>query len=358
MEILLMLSALFIGFILTIIAVPPILRVARAKKMFDINGGRKIHKQVVPPLGGVAIFIGFVLSTIFFTDGLSFDSLKYIIAAIILLFFIGLKDDLLTISARKKFIVQFLSAIILVSFTNLRFTNLHGMFGIHEVNYFVGFIISLFATLVFINAYNLIDGIDGLASGLGILAGTVLGVMFYLSDNAQFAIMSFALVGSLSGFFLYNVFGKTNKLFMGDTGSLIVGLVISALVIKFNEIHYLSSAHIKFQSPVFTFAVVIVPLIDTLRVITIRILQGKSPFFADNNHIHHRLLYLFPSHIKVTLIIIEVNILIIGLALHLNALSLNINIQFAIILLVGVLTSFIPSYLLNTNISNQSRVPV
>jgi UDP-N-acetylmuramyl pentapeptide phosphotransferase/UDP-N-acetylglucosamine-1-phosphate transferase len=134
---------------------------------------------------------------------------------------------------------------------------------------------------------------------------------------------------------------------MGDTGSLIIGLVISALVVKFNEFNIDSSVlYAVDAAPVLSFAIIIVPLVDTLRVMTIRILNKKSPFTADNNHIHHRLLELVPSHLKVTLIIVAANTLIIALAFLLNKLSLDINIQFILVLVAGIILSFIPSVIL------------
>jgi UDP-N-acetylmuramyl pentapeptide phosphotransferase/UDP-N-acetylglucosamine-1-phosphate transferase len=226
MELFLILGALSIGFALVVIAIPTILRVARAKNLFESIDNRKIHSGTIPSLGGVAIFIGFILSTIIATDGYSFDSLKYIIASVMLMFFIGLKDDLLIISPSKKLIVQIFAGILLITLGNVRFTNLHGIFGLYEIHYLVSILITLFTMLVIINAFNLIDGIDGLASGLAMFAATVFGAWFYLAREIQFSIMSFALVGSLAGFFIFNVFGHKNKLFMGDAGSLIIGLVI------------------------------------------------------------------------------------------------------------------------------------
>lgn len=356
MEILLVIGAFLIAFVLVLISVPPILRVAKAKKLYDTFNERKIHTQVIPPLGGVAIFIGFVLSSIIATDGLSFDSLKYIIASVIVMFFIGLKDDLMDISASKKLVIQFFAAVILVALGNVRFTNLQGIFGIHEINYFVSIVLSIFAVLVIINAFNLVDGIDGLASGLAILAGTVLGTWFYISGNFQFAIMSFALVGSLLGFFLYNVFGNSNKLFMGDTGSLIIGIIISALIVKFNELNLVNTtAYAISAAPAVSFAIIIVPLIDVLRVMTIRISQKRSPFSPDNNHVHHRLLRLYSPHLKVTTIIVSANICLIIFALALNRYIISVNFQFVVLFLVGTGLTFVPSILLKQRVNKKTK---
>lgn len=347
MNLILTIGAFLIGLILVIISIPAIVRVANAKHLFEPFQERKVHTKIVPPMGGVAIFIGFTLSSIIATDGISFDALKYIIASVIIIFFIGLKDDLMDISARKKLLVQVFAAVILITLGNVRFTYLHGIFGTNEIGFGVSLILSIFAMVVIINAFNLIDGIDGLASGLAILAAIVFGTWFYVAGHIQFAILSFALVGSLVGFFIYNVFGRRNKLFMGDTGSLIIGLVVSALVVKFNEFNIAKTLPYAISAaPAVSFAIIIVPMIDILRVMTIRISNKKSPFSADKNHIHHRLLKLVSSHFKVTLIIITANAFIIAFALLLNHLSLNINLQFILVFLSGVVISFIPSVLL------------
>ncbi len=347
MEIILVTGAFVISFALVVISIPTILRIAKAKKLFDNFNERKIHTGALPPLGGVAIFIGFVLSTIIATDGLSFDSLKYIIAAVTIMFFIGLRDDLMDISARKKLIIQFFAAVILVALGNVRFTNLHGILGIYEINYFTSIIISLFAIVVIINAFNLIDGVDGLASGVAMLASLCFGTWFFLAGNYPLSIMAFAMLGSLSAFFLYNVFGKRNKLFMGDTGSLIIGIVASAMVVKFNELNIDKSLpYVVNAAPALSFAVIVVPLIDTLRVMTIRIIQKRSPFSADTNHVHHHLIALYKVHLKVTSLIVVANILIIVMAFLLDGMDWNGNLKFLVVFSVGILCSYVPTLLL------------
>lgn len=358
MELTLTIGALIIGFLLVMISIPPIIRVANAKHLFEPFDERRVHTKIVPPLGGVAIFIGFTLSSIIATDGISFDALKYIIASVIIMFFIGLKDDLMDISARKKLMVQVFAAVILITLGNVRITNLHGIMGTNEIGYITSIILSIFAMVVIINAFNLIDGIDGLASGLAMVAAASFGIWFFIAGNIQFAILSFALVGSSAGFFIYNVFGNQNKLFMGDTGSLIIGLVISALVVKFNEINVnLSESYAIAAAPAVSLAIIIIPLVDVLRVMAIRIYNGISPFSPDNNHIHHRLLSLVSSHLKVTLIIITINIVIIVFALFLNHLQINVNVQFIFVLLAGIIFSLIPAVVLKIKSAEKIKSP-
>ncbi len=355
MEIILILVAFIISTILVLLTVPPIVKIANAKKLYEPFEERKVHTKIVPPLGGVAIFIAFVLSTIIATDGLNFPSLKYILAAVIIMFFIGLKDDILVISARKKLMIQAFATVLLITMGDIRFTNLHGMLGIYELNYLPSISLTLFAMLGIINAFNLIDGIDGLASGISTIASSSFGLWFYLSGNYELSIMSFALAGSLIGFFAFNVFGTKNKLFMGDTGSLIIGIVVAILVVKFNELNLIAGKYEIASAPAFSFALISVPIIDTLRVFTIRISLGKSPFAPDKNHIHHNLLTAFPgNHLKVTLIIMAANIVMIGFGILFNYTGWGPNTQFALLLLIGILFSLFPGLILTAKRNRKS----
>ncbi|NQU51813.1 MAG: undecaprenyl/decaprenyl-phosphate alpha-N-acetylglucosaminyl 1-phosphate transferase [Bacteroidetes bacterium] len=339
--------SIVLAFLLVVISIPAIVRISVKKHLFEKIDDRKIHKYLVPTLGGIAIFLGFILSTIISTNGYSFDELKYIIASIIFVFFIGLKDDLIIVSNRKKFVIQVFAALLLIFLGNIRLTNFHGFLGLHNVNFFIGSLTTLFLMVLTINAYNLIDGIDGLASGLAMVAAFTFGVWFVLAKEFEYAVMSFALVGSLLGFFIYNVFGTTNKIFMGDAGSLVIGLTMSALLVRYNQIDSSPQLPIYLQeAPAVSFAIVLVPLIDTLRVFAIRIKQGKSPFAPDTNHVHHRLLRLFGNHLKVTLTIVFVNGIFVVIAVGLNYLSINIHQQFLILIILALIVSYIPAVLI------------
>lgn len=346
--------AMLLSFGLVIFTIPAIVQISKEKHLYEIIDDRKIHKHLVPALGGTAIFIGFIVSTIISTNGFSLDELKYIIASIILVFFIGLKDDLITVSNQKKFIIQVFAALLLVFLGNIRLTNFHGFLGLYSIDYITSSFATLFLMTLTINAYNLIDGIDGLASGLAIMASIIFGICFIFVEEYQYATMSFALAGSLMGFFLFNVFGTKNKVFMGDAGSLVIGLTMSVLIVKFNEIDSSQQLPAILQeTPAFSFAVVIVPLIDTLRVFSIRIKSGHSPFAPDNNHVHHRLLRIYGNHLKVTLTILFVNIIFVFIALILSYFSINIHIQFLILILLALIVSYIPAVIIN----NRERHP-
>jgi UDP-N-acetylmuramyl pentapeptide phosphotransferase/UDP-N-acetylglucosamine-1-phosphate transferase len=284
----------------------------KALKMYDQPNGRSSATVAVPTLGGIAIFFSYIISATIGIDGNAFQGLTSIFVAVLLMFFIGMKDDILNISPYKKITAQLITAAILIFNAGIRFTNLHGFLGIQELNPFEGVLLTAFVMIVFINAYNLIDGIDGLAAGLGIFATIIFGTWFFLSGHFEYAILSFALTGALSGFFFYNVYGSKNKIFMGDTGSLVLGTIMSVIVIKFNEFNIDQSAAWSISSaPAVSFAILIYPLFDTMRVFTIRILNKRSPFSPDKNHLHHRLLAIGFSHKQATYIIISTSILVL-----------------------------------------------
>lgn len=339
---------LLLGFTFVCLTIPPIIRVSIAKHLYDSPNERKVSKKVVPTLGGVAIFIGFILSTIIATDGYNFGELKYLIAAVVAMFFVGLKDDLMDISALKKFSIQLATATVLIVLGNLRFTNLQGVLGINEISYPISFVITIFIMIGLINAINLIDGIDGLASAIGIIATTSFGTWFLLAGHEEYGITSFCLSGSLIAFFFFNVFGKKHKIFMGDTGSLILGVIIAVLVIKFNEFNINQQGpYAIHNAPIVSIAILIIPVIDTLKVFFIRISEKKSPFSPDMNHIHHKFIKLGFSHLKSTLMIAVANIIFIAFTLAVYR-DININNLMMFVLASGFIVAYIPSFLLKS----------
>ncbi len=309
------------AFLITFLAIPSIIKVAIIKNLIDEPGERKSHKSSIPTLGGLAIFAGVVFSFTFWSAG--FDNLmtQYIIAAIIVLFFVGIKDDIVELTARKKFAGQLISAIIIVLFANIRLTSMYGIFGVYEVPYWFSILFSIFTILVIINSYNLIDGIDGLAGGIGTIAAFTFGLWFYNYNEITLCILAFTLFASLLAFLVYNFSPAT--IFMGDTGSLIVGLILAALTVSFIELSFSSPPYaFPFRSsPAMAVAILIIPLVDTFRVFVVRLLNGKSPFKADRNHLHHQLLDLGMSHRLACVILFGINLFFIFIALVLRDIS-------------------------------------
>ena len=306
------------AFIITFLAIPSIIKVAVIKNLFDEPGGRKAHKSSIPTLGGIAIFGGVVFSFTFWSAGFNFPGTQYIIAALIVMFFIGIKDDIIELPASKKFYGQLVAAIIIVLFANIRITSLYGIFGIDQIPYWFSLSFSLFTILLIINAFNLVDGVDGLAAGIGSIAAFTYGIYFYNYNEIALCILSFSLFSALLAFLVYN-FAPAN-IFMGDTGSLIIGLILAILTINFIELSFdTPPAGFPFKSsPAMAIAILILPLFDTMRVFTIRILNKRSPFKADRNHMHHVLLDmgLNQRETSLTLYLVNVGFILVALALR------------------------------------------
>ena len=303
-----------IAFTITYLGIPIIVKAAVNKGLFAETNRRSTHKKPVPVLGGVGLFAGFILSTTVVAGAYFKFELSYFITGLLLIFIVGVKDDLLGGTPHKKLIGQTLAALLICVLADIRISNLHGFIGIGHIPYFLSIILTVFVMLVMINGFNLIDGIDGLASGIGILVSFVLGCWFFISGNIACTVMCSALFGSLVSFFNYNVFSRKNKIFLGDTGSHIIGLVLGVLVVRFLQLEP-SVKGIAEIDPAIAFSVslFILPLFDTLRVFSIRIAQGKSPFNGDRQHIHHRMLELGFSHLQSSLILLSVNLVFIAI---------------------------------------------
>lgn len=310
----------------------PIMTIAKEKHLMDEPDSRSVHSVNVPTLGGIGIFISLILVISLAGSILNSRNLLIMAGAITLLFFLGLKDDLLVLSPRKKFLGQLLASFLLVTITDIRIIGFSNMFSVEVLPYWVSIAFTVFVFVLIINALNLIDGVDGLAGSIALMASLVFGVLFYQANYIGSATLAVALAGTLVAFLRLN-FSKTNKIFMGDTGSLVVGFMLAVFAVS-----YISYSQVKTplgatdSSPILTVAILFYPLMDTLRIFFIRIFIHKtSPFIADKNHIHHRILSLGYSHIQTTAIIIIFNILVIGFAYSIR--SLEIHLQ--LLLLIG-----------------------
>ena len=324
--------AVLLSFILTFVTIPSIVNVSNAKNLFDEPNRRRLNKVVVPTMGGIAIFIGFSLSSLLFLGKGSPHELRYLIIAIIMMLFIGIKDDILVIAPSKKLMVQFAAALILVLLGNFRIVHTYELFSATILNDWISIPLSVLVILFLINALNLIDGIDGLAGGLALFVSLALGSWFMLAGHLNSAILCFSFGGSLVAFLFYNLRGGKNKIFMGDTGSLILGVFLAAMVIRFNELNYAATPPFRFsQAPLIALALMIVPVTDTLRVFFIRIKNKRSPFSPDMNHFHHLLIKSGFSHIQATCFMLSYTIFFTTLALTFSHFNLNLSLTFPLL---------------------------
>ncbi|HTI12641.1 MAG TPA: MraY family glycosyltransferase [Puia sp.] len=319
------LLSIAISFTITFLAIPAIINVAEMKKLFDMPDERKVHHSPITPLGGLGIFAGFVFGCLLTLHFNQYPDLQYFMAAALVIFFLGLKDDILVISPVKKFIGQVLAAFIIIYYGGIQIRSMHGFLGVYQLPEMFSLLLTYFAVIVVINSFNLIDGVDGLAGSLGLLSTVVFGVYFLNVDMLPYAVIAFSLAGSLLAFLIFNF--QPAKIFMGDTGSLLVGTINAILVIKF--INVANTEDVTFPilaSPAVGFTILMIPLLDTLRVFGIRILHRRSPFSPDRNHIHHLLLDRGFSHRAITLTLVSINLIMIILVFLGRSLSCTLLI--------------------------------
>jgi len=300
------LLSLTISFTITFLAIPVIINVADMKKLFDVPDARKIHQVAITPLGGIGIFAGFVFGCLLTINFKYSSEFQYFIAATMVIFFLGLKDDILVLTPIKKFIGQVLAAFLIIYYGRIQIRSMHGFFGIHELPEMFSLLISYFSVIVIINSFNLIDGVDGLAGTLGLMSSALFGIYFLNAGMEPYYVLAFSLCGSLIAFLIFNF--QPAKIFMGDTGSLLVGVVNAILVLKFIDPgEGPQSVNPIISSPAIGFTILMMPLLDTLRVFAIRIFKRRSPFSPDRNHIHHLLMDRGLSHRTITLLLVAIN---------------------------------------------------
>ncbi len=332
MEIILLTMTL--AFIITFTAIPVIINVSKIKKLYDLPNARKIHARPIPSLGGLGIFAGFIIACLMTIPLKSASGFQYFFAASLVIFFLGLKDDILILTPMKKIIGQAIAAFIIIYKGGIVINSMHGFLGVHEMPEMIGMALTYLTVIVIINSFNLIDGVDGLAGGLGIFTTMVFGVYFYLVGEVHYATLGLAMSGSLLAFLIFN--RSPARIFMGDTGSLLIGLINAILAIHFINIADDPGTILKLNAPpAIAISLLIIPLFDTLRVFAIRIFNRRSPFSPDRNHIHHILLDRGMSHTAVCLSLVMANILFVTIAYLLNPLNINLIIPILLSIAFG-----------------------
>ncbi|NDV46150.1 undecaprenyl/decaprenyl-phosphate alpha-N-acetylglucosaminyl 1-phosphate transferase [Paludibacter sp. 221] len=305
------------SFIVGLICMPAVVRIAKERDFVVKPNKRTSHEGAIPNVGGINVFISFFLTVALFSFRF-IDQYQFLFVGVFFILIVGFVDDLIDIKAYWKLIGELLAGFFMIVLSDVRLTSFHGFLGIYELPLWASYAVSFFVYIVIVNALNLIDGVDGLASGLGMLYCLFFGVYFTLVGHNNLALCAYTILGALAVFFIYNVFGKKNKIFMGDCGSLFLGYMINLFVIQFCELnayHVVPEQYQMSAAPAVAICVLMVPLFDTVRVMITRMKKGISPFFPDKNHIHHLLLKIGLKHRQVSLVLITENILFIILGL-------------------------------------------
>ncbi|MFY0651252.1 MAG: undecaprenyl/decaprenyl-phosphate alpha-N-acetylglucosaminyl 1-phosphate transferase [Cyclobacteriaceae bacterium] len=297
------------AFAISYLIFPPAIKAFYNFGLVDNPGGRKIHTSETPALGGIPIFLGVILSLSVWLPIGMIANYKFFIVAIVFIFILGLRDDLSPVKAIQKLIGQIAAASLLFFLCDIRIESFYGLFGLYQMPLWLSYFATVFTIIVITNAYNLIDGIDGLAGSVGLITLLFLGTWFLITGEEHFSFIGLAFAGAILAFLIYN--WSPSKIFMGDSGSSIIGLLIAFYTIYFisSNAHLPSSATLKFKANIGTpVGLLIIPLLDTFRIFIKRTFAGKSFMKPDNNHIHHVLLSLGNDHKQATIILISIKL--------------------------------------------------
>lgn len=348
------LAGFFMAYIMARVSFPAIEYAAEVKQLTDASDKRSSHEGNVPNLGGIGIFLGLVMAITILGAVLETKLLLIVLGGLSILFFLGLKDDVLVLSASKKFMGQLLAAVLLIVFNDMRIKGLSGLFDVHVMPYWISVLLTLFVYMLIINAFNLIDGVDGLAGTLALVSSLAFGYYYLQINDMTLVVLAAALIGALLPFLRYN-FSKTKKMFMGDTGSMIIGFLIAVMAVRLISISEINATNTFYiAAPSLVMAVLFFPLLDTLRIFVIRIfIHKKSPFSADRNHIHHQFLLLGYSHTKTTFTIVFINTILIVLSYACRDMSLLW--QLLILIVTGSLLYAVPFVLARLGTQQKSN---
>lgn len=330
--------AFLTAFATSILFFPVLIQLFTKYKLSDSPGGRKIHQNVVPSMGGIGFFIAAAISIGIWNWQFSIPDIRYIFGGVLLMFFVGLRDDFVELNASKKLLGQLVSVLLVVVVADIRVRDFHGFLGIEELNLFSSYAFSIIVLLALTNGFNLIDGLDGLAGTIAIISFSFLGIWFYMQGVESYALISFTFLGGVLAFLVFN--WHPAKIFMGDTGSLTLGFTLGTLIIAFMEINegLPNGTFLKFESTfAASVALMIFPLYDMARVFARRISQGKGPMSPDKSHVHHFLMRMGLQHNQVALILgfIQLSVILIVIILKDFSDNLVLPIISAIVITLG-----------------------
>ena len=340
-------SSALIGFLSALVAAllvvsfmhPKVVKFAKRRNVVDNPNARKLQKNPIPVMGGVAVFFGLIaglcVSTIFF----DINTLLPMFVAMSVMLCVGVADDVSGLSPWLRFAIEIVMVFMIMFITNMSLNNLHGLWGYTELPNWISIPLTIVAVVGMINAINLIDGVDGLSSGFCILASVAFGILFLKAGDTAMLLLCLLSIGALLPFFFHNVFGVKSKMFIGDGGSLMMGVVMSSYVVTAinsgNECSAFAASG-NFGLVAFTLAVMCVPVFDTVRVMAMRILRRTSPFHPDKTHLHHLFIELGFSHVGTTISVLTINVIVVLLWYLVYKLGGSADMQFYVVMASGI----------------------
>lgn len=331
-----------VALIATIWFQPHILSIAKEKNIVDNPDARKLQRIPIPVMGGIAVVFGLLAGVMAFNLFGNFNDMAALFVAVVVIMFVGLVDDIKGLSPRLRFVVEILLIAYLIYATGNQINDFHGLWGVDMLPSWASVPLTIFACVGIINAINMIDGVDGYSSGYCIMASFYFGWSFYRLGNVRMVALAAIMVASLLPFFCCNVFGKHSKMFIGDSGTLSMGVLISYFVSNIltasNNVEVVMAGNLGLIP--LTLAVMSVPIFDTLRVMSSRILRKCSPFHPDKTHLHHAFIDLGFSHIGTTFSILSMNTLVVICWYVAYRLGATIDVQLYIVIAMGVMITF------------------
>jgi len=340
----------FLGiFAISYLLIPKIRSIAIKLNLSDTPDKRSSHITPVPTFGGVIFYISYIV-LLFFIQNLDVNHVSVtLLASISILFFTGLLDDFKNLSPRIKFLFQIIGVAILMFQPDFRIVSLHGFMGVYEIPIAISVAGSMFFLLALVNAFNLIDGIDGLSGITGIIIASFYSLVLFNLGHYFYLSISLATIGTLLAFLRFN-FSIKRKIFMGDTGSLVIGLVLGLLTLKLMAVGDAAHNSLFFnrgQLPLFLAGVLFIPTLDTIRVMLLRFTKGVSMFKPDRNHIHHILVDFGFSHRRASFCIGFINFIVASVMFYVTQ-QFTIVISLLILILMFFI-AFTVLFLMNKN---------
>lgn len=337
-----LIPALF-AFLGTLWIHPKVLKIAIMKNLVDNPDARKLQRNPVPVMGGIAVFFGILIGLCSSQTIFENADVFMLVSAMTIMLYTGTIDDIIDLTPTIRFVIEILVVLWLIAINDSSINSFWGLWGIGVIPDWAAWPLTIFAAVGIINAVNLIDGVNGLSSGFCFMASTLFAIMFYYSGNTVMCTLAVSASGAIVPFFLHNVFGKSTKMFIGDGGTLVIGTTMSMFVISILGENSLSAQYaFKGMGLIpFTLAILAVPIFDTLRVMSTRMLHGSSPFHPDKTHLHHMFIDLGFSHVGTTVSILTLNFLIVATWFLSYKLGASVEVQLYIVLLLSIMATFV-----------------
>lgn len=331
----------FLSFTVTTVVYPFVLRYALRHQVVDNPDARKIHRKPIPVMGGVVVYAGILAGCLAMALLIRGASIRWSLMALTTMMVLGVWDDIKNLSAVLRFFIQICIVGGYIALTDNYVWSFHGLFGVHELNPWIGIPLSLVTGVGIINAINMIDGIDGYSSGYGMMSCSCFAALFLVTGQHVWSSLAVIVVAALIPFFMHNVFGVKSKMFIGDGGTMMLGFIMSIFALgafslrraQLLEDHGMGIA-------AFALAVLCIPVFDTLRVMTARIWRGRSPFKPDKTHLHHLFIDMGFSHLGTAIIILSMNFIVIVTWFLLWKAGASIDLQTYVVVLIGIMVTF------------------